>query len=338
MKNIKNTTHDGMTAAIRERSQKVLERFGQVIVSGVSNVELLSMLDEVKGYWTDMYRPALISFCCEAVGAQAERVIDAGVMLALADAGISIHDDIVDKSLKKRFRRTILGIHGVDNALLVGDLLIVKAWSLIHEMIRKSDKPLVIAAFTEAYGNSCVDMCEAELLGISFRKNLETDLGTYEEVLWKVNSGIKACAQLGAIMGEGKEREIRALSEVGKNLSLMLGLRDDLKDSLNKDGYLPHRIENESVPLPLLYTAQSSRKRHSDVECIIKKISIAESDVTELLKLCIEADAFAYVCEIANREATDATSQLGFLKPSRAREILKLIVDSTLRSVLELCI
>lgn len=342
MKAIKYTPQRLLKAVMKERSQRVLERFGQVAISGVSNDILLSMFEEVKEYWIDQLRPTLISFCCEAVGAQSEVVIDAGVMVALADAGISIHDDIVDKTLKKRSRKTILGNYGSSNALLVGDLLIVKAWSLIHEMIRKTNKPMIIANFAEAYGNSCLDMCEGELDEISCRKNLETDLAFHEEVLWKINSGIKACGQLGAILGDGTKKEIIALSEVGKSLALILGIMDDIRDTksvgdstntLSVEGYLLHRIENESVPLPLLYAAKSSKERYLRIKSVIEKTSLTRSDAKELFYLCKEAKAFTYVYEVANREADKAIIQLDSLKSSYAQKILKLIVVNSIINI-----
>ena len=109
MANNKNLKYDELTAVINERGQKILERFGQVAVSGVNNPELLSILEEVKGYWRDVSRPALTSFSCEAVGGQPEMADDAGLMFTLASAGIGIHDDIIDKSPNKHFRMTITG-------------------------------------------------------------------------------------------------------------------------------------------------------------------------------------------------------------------------------------
>ncbi len=70
-----------------------------------------------------------------------------------------------------------------------------------------------------------------------------------------------------------------ALTEFGKSLSLIIGLRDDLIDTLNVEGYLPHRLENESIPFPLLYAAKSSKDRSSKIRSIIDSPSITPSDV-----------------------------------------------------------
>ncbi len=322
-----------LNVIIKERGRKVLERFGEATLSDISNSELFSMMEEVKTYWADSFRPALISFCCEAIGAKPAVVFDAGLMLTLADSGISIHDDIIDKSLRKHFRKTILGTHGIDKTMLLGDLLIIKAWSVIGEIAVKTNNPRITSAFAESYKRSCVDMCEAELVGLSNRKSLDVDLTQCEEVLWKVNSGIKACAELGAIISDATNEEIGLMSEFGKNLALILGLRDDLRDSLNLEGYLPHRLQNESVPMPLVYAAKSSKKLYSKIRDITKKSSVSHLDLRELVKICSEAGAFAYMAKLAYRAGDQAKRHLGTLKPSHARKILMLIVDMNTKNV-----
>ncbi len=65
-------------------------------------------------------------YSCEAVGGRVSMAKEAGLMITLTAAGMGIHDDIIDKSQNKHFRETILGLHEIDNALLVGDLLLIK--------------------------------------------------------------------------------------------------------------------------------------------------------------------------------------------------------------------
>lgn len=83
-------------------------------------------------------------------------------MITLTAAGMGIHDDIIDKSLIKHFRWTILGRFGLDSALLVGDLLILKAWIMVNEMIRNTNQPVKIADIVKTYGDFVLEICEAE--------------------------------------------------------------------------------------------------------------------------------------------------------------------------------
>jgi geranylgeranyl pyrophosphate synthase len=337
----KDIASEVLEAAIGDRGRRVQDRFLQVTLLGVTDSRLVSMIEEVAEYWSSFLRTALTSFCCEAVGGESSRIVDAGVVLNLFDAGLSIHDDIIDKTLRKRFMRkrfrmTILGTRGLENAVLVGDLLVVKAWSLICKMMNKSDKS-TIASFAEKYEDFFIEMVEGEIGEISCRKNLDTALAAYQEILVKANSGVRACTYLGAILGGATKKQVTTLTEFGKSLSLMIGLRDDLTDSLNVEGYLPHRIENESVPFPLLYAAKSSKDRSSKIRFIMDSPSITPSDIQELLKICFEADAFIYLCKVVNQEAEKAHFFLDSLKPTPARDLLKSIVNVTYASVLELC-
>ena len=323
-------------AAIRDRVRRVNARFLQVTLLGVTDSRLISINEEIAHYWPSFFRTALTSFCCEAVGGESSRLVDAGVVLNLFDSGLSIHDDIIDKTLRKRFRPTIFGNRGLENAVLVGDLLIVKAWSLICKMMNKSDTSR-IASFAKKYEDFFIEMVEGEIAEISCRKSLDTALEAYEEILVKVNSGIRACAYLGAILGGASKKQVTALTEFGKSLSLMIGLRDDLIDTLNVEGYLPHRLENESVPFPLLYASKSSKDRSSKVRLILDSPSVTPSDVNKLLITCIEAGAFIHLRKVVNQEAEKAYVLLDSLKPTPARDMLKSIVNCTNAQVAELC-
>jgi len=180
-----NSTDTEIAVTMKKRAEKALERFRTEAVFGISDPELLTILEEVISYWKESSRPAIASFCCEAVGGKPEIADDAGVIFLLAAVATGIHDDIIDKSLKNHLRWTILGLHGVEKALLVGDLLLVKAWSTLKGFIRSLDKPIKVADIMEAYGLISVQICEAEFLEMSFRKRLDVDLSIRSKILWK---------------------------------------------------------------------------------------------------------------------------------------------------------
>jgi geranylgeranyl diphosphate synthase, type I len=334
----KDLNYDELALAIAERGQKTLERFGKTIFIGVSNPTLISILKEVKEYWRDFSRPALTSLSCEAVGGKLEMANDAGLIFTLASAGIGIHDDIIDKSSNKHFRMTIPGLHSPEEALLVGDLLVLKAWTIFQEMIRKASNPLKIADIMEVYGNLSFEICETELMEISCRHNLDTDLDYCKMILWKSMADTEACTKIGAMLGGGSENEVQALAEFGRRLGFMQRLLDDVKDSLNIEGNLPHRLEHETIPLPILYAATSSKENCLKIKSVLKNSPITPSNTKALLKICIENEAFAYVQEIAKQNESEAVSKLSLLKPSNARNILKSMMKKSFSNVDDLCL
>jgi geranylgeranyl diphosphate synthase type I len=330
--------YEELTAYVCERGRKILERFGQEAVSEVTDSKFLAILEDVKAYWKDAYRPALTSLCCEAVGGQAEAAETVSLVLSLASAGIGIHDDIIDKSSHKNFRMTVLGKHGFEGALLVGDLLVLKAWMMFQEMLRKTGNPEKIAGIMEIYGGLSLEICETELMEFSCRRNLDIELEYYALILWRSMADTEACAKIGAMVGNGSENEVKALAEVGRRIGFNYRLRDDVKDTLNLEGNLPHRLRFETVPLPILYAANSSKERHAKIKSTIEKPRITPAGIKELLKICFESEAFAYVRAIAKENEKKAAVALRQVKPSSPRNLLAQMIEKSFTDVSELCL
>jgi geranylgeranyl pyrophosphate synthase len=268
-----------------------------------------------------VFRPALAALSCEAVGGQPEATDDAGLMFALASAGFGLHDDIIDRSDRKHFATTILGRYGLESALLIGDLLIVKAWTTIHNMNSTLPAEKIRALIAE-YGRLNVEICEAEFLENRCRKKLQTELKTFENILWKAMAEIEACTKIGAIIGDGDTTEVQALAEFGRRLGFAYRLTDEVRDTLNLEGNLPSRIEHESVPLPILFASKSSTQRYQRIQSIIQKNSLAPSDIKELLETCFDSKAFEYVFDLAKSNYEKNLATIESLKPSLARDAL----------------
>jgi len=327
-----------LESIMKERGLRIVKRFGSISVSDVKHPELLRVLREISGNRKDTFRPALTSFCCEAVGGNPEIADDAALMFTLGAAATGIHDDIIDNQLEKRSRNTIFGSHGLEMALLAGDLLIFRAWSMLKEIVKKTNQPEKVAEIIEAYRISSIKICEGELKEISCRRKLDTDLEDHQRILRDINLDLEARAKVGAILGGGTEVEKEALSDVGRRLALMLGLKDDTLDSHGLLGNLSYRLMHESVPLPILFAAQSSRNRRLRIESIIKKHYISSSDTSKLLQMCSESEASTYIRDLAKNNAKEANDKLQILKQTVARDVLKFMVKKAFESIEKLCL
>ncbi len=333
----KHSDFSEINAIVEQRGRKVLEKFGQVAVADLSQPELLTVLGDVKAYWKDTYRPALTSLCCEAVGGQSEAADAVSLMITLASAGGGLHDDIIDKSLNKHFRMTILGLHGVDSALVVGDMLILKAWKMLGEVLRQPWQPKKVASIVGAFGSWTLEVCEAEFMETLCRRNLDTELEHYQKILWKSMADAEGCAKLGSIVGDGSEEEIQALAEFGRCLGYMFRLADDVKDALNIEGNLPARLEFESVPLPLLYSAKASKEYCLKIKSILENPPANASAISTLVNACFETGAFAYVYDLARQNARNAVLKLRLVEPSASRNWLSLMIRKPFADITELC-
>jgi geranylgeranyl diphosphate synthase type I len=321
---------------IKEKGDRIIKKFEEWTICGVQSNEMISALDQVIDYWTDSFRPALTALCCEAVGGSTQKASEAGLMITLASAGIGIHDDIIDRSTKKHFRKTIFGLIGADKAMLIGDFLFTKAWILGNEITKKSSNPHVIAEVLDAFGAMSFELCENEFSKISLRRQLNLSLKEAEERLWRSATDTEACAKIGAILGGGSSQEVQALATFGRSLGFENCLVNEIKDMLNLEGNLPERLENETAPLPLLIAAKSSRDRYLKIDAILKQSIYAPTELRELIKICFEAKAFEYIHKLAAKNKEKAECTLLTLKPTRERELLALLLSKLYSDVLQL--
>lgn len=334
----KDVAYEKLVAQMEERSRPVLEKFGQLSTLWVNNSELLSILSEVKAYWKDTFRPSLASFSCEAVGGDPKAADEVSLMITLMAAGLGIHDDIIDRSYSKHFRKTILGLHGVDDALLIGELFIVKSLTAVREIARNNLPSDKVEKTIDAFEKFFLEVWEGEFMETRCRRNLETELDYYKRILWMSTADTEACTRLGAFFGGGSENEIEALAEVGRRLGYIFRLADEIKDALNVEGNLQSRLEDESVPLPILHAAWTSQKAKSMMKKLLLKRRISLSDVMVILKACFEADSFNYTLDLARSNEREALRRISELKKSKAQSALTLLVKNAFGRVATLCL
>jgi geranylgeranyl pyrophosphate synthase len=335
--NSKNLINKDLSSLLQDRSKNVLSRFGFTINQGITIPELNQMLTNVNRYWKDTLRPSLTSLCCEAVGGPQNVTHNASLMVTLISAGMGIHDDIIDKSTNKHFRRTLSGLWGTDKAIVVGDLLIVKALSAIRELAKQVD-PTKSDSIISAYEAAFVEMCEGELIEIASRKKLDTTLEQCNSFLWKFGADTEVCAKIGATLGNGSQEQVDALAQFGRRLGYSFRIGGELKDCLNIEGNLPERLLNESVPLPILFASRSSKENHQKIEVILSNHKISSSDIKAILELCFATNAFDYIKNISRQNTDEAKKMLTALSPSNAQSALTSLLDQYMKDIESLCL
>lgn len=315
----------------------MLQRFGRVIFSDINEPRLKAALEDIKRYWLDYNRPSLTIFSCEAVGGNPKLAEDAALIFTLASCGFGVHDDLIDKSTSKHMRHTVLGRHGPDIALLVGDLLIVKAWATAHYLLRRSVTKDKISDVLEAYGQLSIEICEAECMETTCRKAIDKGADYAQGILWKEMAETEACCRIGAMLGDGQPVEVEALAGFGRRIGFISRLTNEVEDCLNLKADLTHRILYESLPLPLIYAAKKPQL-YKKIHQIVDKTVLDDVDVEVLLEACFESEAFEYVRSLAEKNSMEATQSLGCLKKNEGRDVLFYLIERAYKRIDSLCI
>jgi geranylgeranyl diphosphate synthase type I len=301
---------------LEERGRKALEMARKTVLE--EEIECKEIREALKyfmtEYWHDVARPALLSLCCEAVGGDPEVTIPIAIPLSLISGGIDIHDDIIDQSKIKGSRPTVLGKFGKDIALLVGDALLFKGFSLLHEAVEKGIATGKGAVIVEIIKNTFFELGDAEALELKFRGRIDITPEEYLRVVRKKAADVEAHTRISAILGGGSKEEIEALSEYGRLLGMLILLRDDLIDMIDLEEAV-HRIEKEHLSLPILYALQK-REIKSTLGPLMRK-TITKKDAKKVLVIVDRAGGFDRVEEYMQELAQDAYKSIETIKNNK---------------------
>lgn len=336
MKNVqkrrKSTTRekilDQVEQILEARGRKALEMAKSKILE--EQIECKQICEAlyyfINHYWQDVARPALLSLACEAVGGDPEITIPIAIAMIFISGGIDIHDDIIDQSKTKRSRPTVLGKFGKDIALLLGDALIFKGLTQLHEAATQVALSKKIKIIIQTIEKMFFELGDAEALELQLRGRTNVTPEEYLHVVRKKAADVEAHTRISALIGGGSQDEIRALSEYGRLLGMTIILRDDLMDMLDP-AETRHRIIKEHLPLQLLHVLQKRKFRHL-VNSILTTKRITEKDAAIILEITHKAGGFKYLRKIMRELANNAISNLSQI--AHNQEELELLVKATL--------
>jgi len=295
---------------LEERGRKALEMARKTVLE--EEIECKEAREALRyfmtEYWHDVARPALLSLACEAVGGDPDITTPIAIPMTLISGAIDIHDDIIDQSKIKGSRPTVLGKFGKDIALLVGDALLFKGFTLLYEAVEKEIPAEKVAVVVDIIKNTFFELGDAEALELQFRGRMDVTPEQYLRVVRKKAADVQAHTRISAILGGGSKEEIEALSKYGRLLGMLIILRDDLIDMIDIRE-ARHRIKKECLPLPLLYALQDSKAR-LEIGPILQRKKLTKSIVGKILKKTYEAQGFDLSTKIMEEIVDGASVQL----------------------------
>ena len=151
-----------------------------------------------------------------------------------------LHDDVVDESAQRRGRPTANLLWDNQSSVLVGDYLFARSFQLMVET--GSLRVLDILA------NAAATIAEGEVLQLTAAQNLATT----EEIYLKVVRGktaalFSAATEVGGVIANAPEDQIKALFEFGDALGIAFQIVDDLLDYQGDAGATGKNIGDDFV-------------------------------------------------------------------------------------------
>jgi heptaprenyl diphosphate synthase len=252
-----------------------------------------------------------------------EPLVDVAVAAELIHTASLIHDDIVDDAEKRRGLPTINSTRGNHTAVLTGDYLFARAFSLLSGRRSRRALPFMVEAI-EA-------MCEGAIEEMAtLFDHTQTEEDYLSRIYKKTASLVEACCGAGAEVGGAPPEVVRARKEFGRNLGLAFQIVDDLLDFSADEQTLGKPAGSDLVQgiltLPVIYLLQNPQCGGSIREIIAGR-RCTPADFAYVKKAALETAALRRAYLKAREFQEKALACLCSLPPGPLRSAFERIAE-----------
>lgn len=168
-------------------------------------------------------RPMLTLASAKLCGYQGPYHIHLAATVEFIHTATLLHDDVVDESAQRRGRPTANLLWDNKSSVLVGDYLFARSFQLMTA----ADNMRVL----NILANASAVIAEGEVLQLTAAQDLKTTEATYLQVIrGKTAALFSAATEVGAVLAEAPEAQVRAMFDYGDALGIAFQMADDLLD------------------------------------------------------------------------------------------------------------
>ncbi|MCE5185671.1 MAG: polyprenyl synthetase family protein [Planctomycetaceae bacterium] len=180
----------------------------------------LQTLSERRG---KLLRPALVLLCGKAVSSITQVHIHLAATVELVHTASLLHDDVIDQAAIRRHQFTANAQWGNTVAVLMGDYVLSKAFSLMTECTPR-EAAILLCRTAET-------LCTGELKQNLLKGNLALAEQDYLDIIQAKTAALfETSCRLGALASNADPSQAEALGAYGRNLGMSFQIMDDLRD------------------------------------------------------------------------------------------------------------
>ncbi|MHC1680046.1 MAG: polyprenyl synthetase family protein [Methanomassiliicoccales archaeon] len=243
-------------------------------------------------------------------GKEVSEAVKIAAAFEMIHSATLIHDDINDRSEMRRGRLSAYKKFGLQQALVSGDFLFVKAFAIGGFFNEE-----IVSLVAEA----CTAIAESEI--VQFEKEGEiAPLEVYLDIIeGKTAKPIMAGARIGAYLANADPDRIHAMGEYGLNIGMAFQIVDDILDIVGTETSLgkPRMVDffEGKATLPLIHAMEDPKVGPHLSQLFHNKIK-TEKDIEEAQALIIRTDALERSKQKAKEYAEKALTALEGLPDS----------------------
>ncbi len=281
-----------------------------------------ALVEQLGPFHGKLLRPSLCLLVAETIGTPDNRHHALGAALELIHTATLVHDDLIDDADIRRGRQTAHVSHGNTTAILLGDFMYTRAFSLVAGL---GELELVtrLCAATNT-------VCEGELHQQMAARDADLSEDEYRRIIYGKTAALTELAGFfGALAGDEPMR--RAAAAFGRDLGMAFQVVDDCLDiagDAQKVGKtLATDLERGRVTLPLIRVLAAAEP--SERPALEQRLLRAQGrdQVETARRELIERGGLASAQATARDLAATAKTHLQRLPDSPARAQLAELAD-----------
>ena len=267
------------------------------------------------------FRPTLLLLAAKGFGPVRDEAVLGAVVVELIHTATLIHDDSVDKSLVRRGLPTVNHVWANDVAILMGDYLYSKAFSILvrNRMYEAMD---LLAEATHL-------MSQGELRQIEQKNRIDLTEAEYMRVIdEKTACLIAAGCRYGALSAGASPDAAVAMARFGRALGLAFQITDDIFDYLGSQNVTGKAggsdLEGGKITLPLLSALRNANEKdRAEMVELIRHREFRNGHWPDVVRFVTENGGVALSEERSASLARDAETELRHVADKSARIALQ---------------
>jgi len=277
-------------------------------------------------------RPILCLMACEEVGGDPVQALPAACAIEILHNFSLVHDDIEDGDETRRHRPTVWTLTGVPLAINIGDGMFALAYQAMQNTSRRGVAAKITVDALNRFTATCIELTQGQHMDMSFEQRAQVQVGEYIRMIeGKTASLVGATVSIGALIGNGTERQINAFARFGQSVGLAFQVQDDILgiwgDPEVTGKAAGNDILRQKKSLPLLYAL--SHEEIGPRLLTMWQDGLNENQLPQVLDLLEESNTRDFAEEQVRIHHENALSALDDALGERARQsILYTLAES----------
>ena len=265
-------------------------------------------------------RPLILIFAAKSSGFEPVGLYELAAAIELIHTATLLHDDVVDESGSRRGKPAANVSFGNAAAVLVGDFLYSRAFQLMVK-VGRSDVFPIMADVTNS-------ISEGEILQLSQIGNMDVTEERYFEIIdAKTSRLFQAASQLGAVISERIDNEVKGFLDYGRHLGAAFQIMDDLLDYVGQKTEIGKNLGDDlfegKLTLPIIHCLRNATQ--DERHLIERAVSGRQKDASvlgQVTALIERSGSIDYSKSLADLQVELALKSINFLPETLYKGIL----------------